>query len=259
VSRDGARSAAEANLLPLPKDALIFATTNWFPFRYLQDVEGMRPDVTILLQGDLARPEFFTPVTVKRFPRVLIPSREEIRGKSYPFFQSLLRKNLGRAPIYWEPMDVLTPNVAVYLRPWRYLWRFDPTGKHASTSPEVETYLSDMRVFLSDQLDSPVSLPPRGAPRFDARLLADRQRRIYHAYLLAQSAEVFKFQDRTTDAVTLTELALQLTPDNPKLSNDLGQLYSRLNQWDQAERMFGQAIRLAPKDATPLVNLAILR
>jgi tetratricopeptide (TPR) repeat protein len=258
ASMDAARSAAEANLLPLPPNALVFATTNWFPFRYLQDVEGMRPDVTILLQGDLAKPEFFTPVTAKRFPRVLIPTREEARGRSYPFFQALVRKNLGRAPIFWEPMDALTPNVAGYLRPWRYLWRFE-RGMRPSTSAELQGYRADLEVFLRAELESPVSLDPGAAPNFDSRLLADRQRRIYHAFLLGQSADVLKFQGRTADAIALTMLALHLTPDNPKLSNELGQLYSGLGQWEPAERMFRQAMLFAPKDATPVVNLAILQ
>ncbi len=259
VARDSARTAAQANLLPLEPDALVFATTNWFAFRYLQDVEGMRPDVTVLLQGDLARPEFFTPVTAKRFPKLVFPRAEEVRGKSYPFFRAMLRKNLGRSPVYWEPMDVLTPHVYGYLRPWRYLWRFDPNGMRASTPEEVRGYLADLQGFLAEELDVRVSLAPPGPPRIGEPELVDRQRRIYHAYLLGQSAEVFRLQERPADAITITLLALHLTPDNPKLSNELGQLYSRLGRWEPAERMFERAIRFAPTDATPLVNLAILQ
>jgi hypothetical protein len=61
---DAARFAVAANLLPLPEDTLVFVTANWFALRYLQDVEGMRPDVTIVLPSDLTRPMHFTPITV---------------------------------------------------------------------------------------------------------------------------------------------------------------------------------------------------
>ena len=259
ASPDAARSSAEENLLFVPEDSFIFATTNWFAFRYLQDVEGMRPDLTVFLHGDLAKPRIFTPVTAQRFPKLRVPTNVAVDGKDYAFFKAVLRENLDRHPIYWEPMDTLTPHVFEYLRPWRYLWRFDERGKRPTTDEEAKRYFTDLKAFLERELDVPVPLGQEAPTRVEPPLIADRPRCIYHAYLLKDSAEVLKLQGRLRDALTLYLAAMRLTPDNPELPNAAGEIYSKLDRWLDADHMFRWAISFARYDPTPLVNLSALQ
>jgi hypothetical protein len=258
-SPDAARSAAEENLLPVPEESFIFATANWFQFRYLQDVEGMRPDLTIFLHGDLAKPGIFTPVTAKRFPKLRMPTNVVTDGKSYPFFRAVLRENLGYHPIFWEPIDTLNPNVFEYLRPWRYLWRFDEHGRRPTTDEEAKQYFTDLKAFLGRELGVPVSLGQKAPTRIEPSLVPDRSRCIYHAYLLKDSAEVLELQGRLRDALTLYLAAMRLTPDNPQLSNAAGEIYSKLGRWSDADHMFRWAISFGRYNATPLVNLSALQ
>lgn len=243
---DAARSVATSNLLPLPPNSVALVTAQWFPMRYLQDVEGMRPDVSILLVSDLTAPQVFTPVTPERFPGVAVPARDR-RGERWDrFFQGLLRENLGRVPVYWEPISELSRNVHPYLRPWRYLWKFDPTGARAISRADVDAYFADLRNYLEAELRSPAVLDDPDAIRF-------------HAYLLSVSAELLKLQGRPQDALILSELAARLTPNSATVANELGRLYSGFGRWKDAERMFIRAAALTPADATALLNVAILQ
>jgi hypothetical protein len=162
---DAARFAVTENLLPLPDDSLAIVLANWFPLRYLQDVEGMRPDVTILLSSDLTRPDHFTPITETRYPKLSVPPGRQDGEDWEAFFQQFLSENLGRMPIYWEPVTELNRNVYAYLRPWRYLWRFDPEGPRRIERAEVEVYFDDLQAFLTLPKRSTITptswVPPR--------------------------------------------------------------------------------------------------
>ncbi len=243
---DGARSAAQANLLPLDDRALVFATANWFPMRYLQDVEGMRPDVTVVLASDITLPRYFTPVTQARFPAIDVPEGGAGEVRWDEFFQVLLARNLGRVPVYWEPLSALNPNVYTYLRPWLYLWRFNPDGPVKLTRGEVEAYFGRLRSFLETELARPGVLSDVDAAR-------------YHGYLLTVSSEVLRLQERPQDALTIAELADRVTSDDSTVTNELGRLYSGLLRRDDAERMFRRAALTNPGDPVPHLNLAILQ
>jgi tetratricopeptide (TPR) repeat protein len=239
------RSAAEANLLPLPPGAIAVVTANWFPMRFLQDVEGMRPDVTILLASDLSKPDHFTPVTRERFPRITVPEGPVAGARWDLRFRDLIAANVGRAPIYWEPLSVLSRNVRPYLRPWRYLWRFEADANAPLTRAESEAYFADLRALLAREFATPGVLEDPDAVR-------------YHTYLLNVCAEALKLRGRPQDALVLLELALRVSPDNPLAANDLGRLYSEMGRPDDARRMFERAAALTPGDATAILNVAIL-
>lgn len=243
---DGARSAPQANLLPLDAGALVFATANWFPMRYLQDVEGMRPDVTLVLTSDITLPRYFTPVTQARFPRLKVPAGGGGERRWDEFFQELLRENLGRMPVYWEPLSALNPNVYRYLRPWLYLWRFEPDGPVKLTRKEVDAYFKRLRAFLEGELGEPGVLEDTDAAR-------------YHGYLLTVSSEVLRLRKRPQDALVMVELADRVTSDDPTVTNELGRLYSGLLRWNDAERSFRRAAARDPADPLPLLNIAILQ
>jgi tetratricopeptide (TPR) repeat protein len=245
-AHDAARSNAEAHLLPLQQDALVFAMVQWFPMRYLQDVEGLRPDLDILLVSDLTVPSYFTPVTEKRFPRLGIPPKEGGDENWESYFASFLRENLPRVPVYWEPIASLNQHVYPYLQPWRYLWRFNPHGPVESTPEMVDAYFSDLRGFLTQEFDTPGVLQDPDAAR-------------YNAFLLTVSSEAMNYRGRPQDSLPLVELAARLEPKDATIVNALGRLFSGFGRWEEAERMFTQAALLSPGEPSAYLNLAVLQ
>ena len=259
ATSDQARSAAEENLLPIKWESVVICTTSWFAMRYLQDVEGMRPDVAIIVHGDFIRPEFFDPISKARFPRLAIPNVRDRILYWDVFFQKFLSENLSRAPIYWEPLHSLKRQVSIYLRPWRYSWRFSSSGPKQPSDREVAAYLVDLQAYLTREFRTPFRISD-GVPSCPARSkLGEPDSLSYHARLIAISAETFEVQGRTRDAIALFELARCFTPRDPKIANDLGQLYGGLGHSQKAEQMFRLSIYLAPQYLTPRVNLAVLQ
>jgi hypothetical protein len=226
------RARPEANS-SRPDRAIAVVTANWFPMRYLQDVEGMRPDVTILLASDLTLPAHFTPVTTERFPRIAVPGGDPRSARWEEFFRRLIAANLGRAPIYWEPLSLLSRSVAPYLRPWRYLWRFDPVPAERLPRASVDAYFAELRGWLEDEFAQPGVIEDPDALR-------------YHTYLLSVSAEALRLEGRPQDAVPLLELATRINPGDPLAANDLGRLYSEIGRQADARRMFERAAALTP-------------
>ena len=257
-AQDEARSAVQWNLLPLDSDAMVFATTNWFGLRFLQDVEGMRPDVTILLYSDFARPDYFNPISNARFPKIAIPKFRDRSSHWGRFLELVIQDNLPRLPIYWEPIDLLDPQAYPYLHPWRYLWRFSMKKPGRLTNEEVQAYMVDLRSFLERELDAPIpaSLNPAARPR--AFILGAPDTVIYHASLIAESGEIFRLNGRLQDAAALLELGRLLTPNNPALVSKLGLVYRSLGRSRDAEGMFRLAMVLAPQELMPRVNLAVV-
>ncbi|MFQ5457126.1 MAG: protein O-mannosyl-transferase family [Myxococcota bacterium] len=256
-ANDSSRYAAEQNYLPLPENALVFVTAHWFPFLYLQNVEGMRPDITILLASDLTRPDNFTPLSEARFPNLRIPEGDQTDENWEAFFQEVLRENLGRMPVYWEPLKALNPNVYAYLHPWRYLWEFDPGAAKPVSREEAEAYLDELRSYLRSAVDMDQSSTEwaEGEAKLGRRIGSLQ----YHSYMLNVSAELLKQRGYPLKAMALVELAAELTPNDPTVANDLARYYSVLKRWDDAERMFRQSARHAPGDPTPLLNLAVMQ
>jgi tetratricopeptide (TPR) repeat protein len=256
---DAARFAVAANLLPLPEDTLVFVTANWFALRYLQDVEGMRPDVTIVLPSDLTRPMHFTPITVARFPKLSVPAGKQDGEDWEEFFQQLLRENLGRMPIYWEPLAKLNQNVYAYLHPWRYLWRFDADGPTSIPPEEVESYVDDLGLYLGRALETTGALAADRPGHGRGAVAEDTETLEYHSYLLGVSADLLKLHGYPRRSVALLELAIRLTPGDATVANDLARYYSGFERWEDAERMFRRAADLATGVTTPLLNLAVMQ
>jgi len=241
---DAARSAAEGNFLPLPEDSVAIVSANWFPMRYLQDAEGMRPDVTILLASDLAMPKHFTTVTHIRFTKLWFPENADKLSWDV-FFEGIIRENLARVPVYWEPLDALNAKVYPYLRPWRYLWRFSDDKSKPVTKAEFEFYFSDLRGYLQREFS-------------ESSILNDPDESSYHDYLLRGSEQILRRQGRPGYAVGLLLLSSRLKPEDPSSVNELGRLYSGFQRWNDAEVMFKKAVNLLPDNQTPLLNLALL-
>jgi len=242
---DAPRSVAENNLLPLPEDAIAFVTVNWFPMRYLQDVEGMRPDVTILLASDLMVPDQFNPVTQQRFPRLRFPPMVPESHRWDDYFRRVLSENVGRAPIYWEPLSFLSGNVGVYLRPWRYLWRFDSKPIERLSPTEAAEYLDELRAFLKSEFTM-------GGVRGDPEAVR------YHAYHLRACAEALEILKRPQEAAVLFELVLRIEGETGLVLNDLGRVYTKVGRTRDAYRMFRRAQTISPGNPVPILNRAML-
>lgn len=96
------------SLLSLPYRATVLAGPAWFHLVALQDIEGLRPDVTVVGLGDIISPQFFRPlrpwhVPLLRFPSIQPPDTGELSDREKAiFFKELLFRNADRSRFYLD-------------------------------------------------------------------------------------------------------------------------------------------------------------
>ncbi len=100
--------AVERELLSLPYRASILASSYVFHLRTLADINGMRPDVSLIGLGDVISPQYFKPLQPEQIPLLIYPSvklpendapeMELVKG----FIVELLGKNSDRTSFYLE-------------------------------------------------------------------------------------------------------------------------------------------------------------
>ena len=119
---------ARSQLLRLPYRASVLAGPSWFHLRGLEDIEGLRPDVTVIGLGDIISPQYFRPlrphhIPLLRYPDIRQPDTGELPDdRKSRFIQQLVRKNSDRSRFF---LDMDEDYIHVFMddvQPWRGLW-----------------------------------------------------------------------------------------------------------------------------------------
>jgi tetratricopeptide (TPR) repeat protein len=112
----------------LPPDALLFSEYAWFPLLYLQQVEHRRPDLTLMLQGEVFFPQYFPLASKQRFPNLHhLTSDKPIKMSTFKYFLHLAHLNEADHPLFWEPVAQHQTAFAEHLIPQGFLFSFHPS------------------------------------------------------------------------------------------------------------------------------------
>ncbi|MCA9774305.1 MAG: hypothetical protein KC466_17940, partial [Myxococcales bacterium] len=95
-------SLARETFLTLPEGALTFAVVQWFQAVYLQEIEGRRLDLPILMTGELKAPQWFRSVTAERFPGLQFPDEPLTSENFSRYMPALIRENIGERRVFLE-------------------------------------------------------------------------------------------------------------------------------------------------------------
>tara|TARA_B100000315_G_scaffold41491_1_gene36396 strand:- start:14232 stop:16451 length:2220 start_codon:yes stop_codon:yes gene_type:complete len=158
------RDHAAEMLLDVDPNTIIFTYGYYSHFRYLKDVEFLRPDVIIVLLSDIIRPDLFDQVNQEKFPMINFPSIESKSENQHEFIQLLIQENINNRPIYWDFKTDLTKYNYQYLVPGsKFLMRM--SGQKIDKIPEellgkyflklrnsMMRELSDKHFFLDQSL-----------------------------------------------------------------------------------------------------------
>lgn len=97
-----------AQLLNLPYRASILAGPSWFQLRGLADLEGLRPDVSIVGLGDVISPQYFRPlqsrhIPLLHFPTVMLPEiGEPLDSLKVQFLKELMFMNADQSQFFLD-------------------------------------------------------------------------------------------------------------------------------------------------------------
>lgn len=217
----------------LDPGAVIIGYHSWFGLNYLQQVEGKRPDVTILSLSSFIVPDLFTAFEESRFKNIVIP-----KVPAAEFASAFLTENVYKRPIYWEPVVDYNKFVNHYLVPESMFFKINPT-EHPLTSELVRTYLSQ----LSDDLAL-------------SEMSEDLEESAFYAQLLSGHGAYFLEKGMYEIALGHFKMAAALVPNQTHFLNLLGITYAYLEDYQKAEETFLQSILVNRENYEPYLNLA---
>jgi tetratricopeptide (TPR) repeat protein len=215
----------------LPSDAILFSDYSWFPLLYLQYVEQRRPDLTVLLQGEVFTPQYYAPLSKKRFPNIrLSSSTEPMVMSTEDYFWLLAKINHADHPLFWDPEPDYDTSIGTYLLPKGLLFAFNPEQKTDITPEVLRTH---RQLWL------------RAIPHILAGIHDDEA-----AQLLASKLNLIGRHLRrrgfAAEAASMYQAGLSIRPEDYNLRNDYGRLLMSEGHFQQALTQFNVAYSTNP-------------
>jgi tetratricopeptide (TPR) repeat protein len=141
----------------LPPGALLFSEYAWFPLLYFQQVEHRRPDLTLMLQGEVFFPQYFPIASKQRFPNLHhLTSDEPVKMSTFKYFLHLTHLNEADHPLFWEPVAQHQTGLADHLIPQGFLFSFHPsTNVNVTADHLVDHWKTTSRIMQQVLRDVP--------------------------------------------------------------------------------------------------------
>jgi len=217
----------------LAPGAVMISYHAWFGLSYLQQVEGKRPDVTILSLSSFIVPDLFTEFEASRFQDIVIPSVSDEN-----FGSAFLTKNVHIRPIYWEPVVDYNKFVNPYLVPEGLLYRINPV-EYELSDESIQRYLSK----LSNHIP------------FD-EISNDLEEISFYAQILSGHGAYFLEKEIYEIALGHFKMAVEMVPNSTHFLNLLGITYAYMRDSQNAEQAFLRSISVNRENYQPYLNLA---
>jgi tetratricopeptide (TPR) repeat protein len=215
----------------LPTNAILFGSYSWFPLTYLQKVEQRRPDLTVFLQGEIIRPDFFSYPSKDRFPNVLFSETGHVfTASTKDYFWLFSKMNHKDHPIFWDPDPFYKISINNHLIPKGLLFSFNPFKETEYTRKTLNRHyelLTDSAMRILQESN-------------DIEALKFIASRIYYIGIH------FKRINLINDAANMYRLGITLNPDDVFIRNAYGEVLASQGKYKQALEQFELGFRSSP-------------
>jgi len=215
----------------LPSDAILFSDYSWFPLLYLQNVERQRPDLTVLLQGDVRTPQYYAPLSKKRFPNIRLSySPEPVMMSTEDYFWLLSKINHADHPLFWDPEPDHNLSLDAHLLPEGLLFAFNPSQ---------ETEITPQVLYKHRQLVTHAT----------TQILAgsdDQEATQMLASKLTFIGRYLKKRGFAAEAAGMYQTGLNIKPEDYYLRNEYGRWLMSRGQFQQALAQFNAGYNSNP-------------
>jgi len=264
------RAVVAEEMLALPYRATLLVGTSWFHVSALANVEGMRPDVSILPLGDLISPQIFKPIRFSdiplikpvpiRFSQFMTPTGEDLLD----FLEHLRRVNADRTRFFIDPDDGRNLRLFYpHLHPYKRLWlRWDPASAVESCDIWQRAIFAAMQTVFSEDnalrdwetsdyfvapyfghVSALIEEPP-GCPRTAIGLIGwwqhwMQRNTVMQGALLNDLGMVFSMMGKDQAARVMFQLGANI--NRPEAMGNLGLWFARKGRVEQARKWLSKA------------------
>jgi len=236
---------ARAEYQKMPQDSMVISTLFWFPFRFFQDIERYREDISIIMASDILAPQYFNPMTPSRFPKIKLPEaiprrikineyfrlwyqRKVLKMKILPpnnimpswfeYMPELINLNILEKQIFYEPHILLIRPIYKNLIPDKFLFKISPGEQEKGLQPHI----------YKRYMDGIAQLMSRDA-RDDSFVMDINGKEYYMTFLLAV-ASYFILHDHNAEGNQLLQLSAKIRPHQGTVEYYLGQTYFSIGE-----------------------------
>jgi tetratricopeptide (TPR) repeat protein len=210
-------------LRQLPSDAILFSDYSWFPLLFLQNVERQRPDLTVLLQGDVLTPQYYAALSHKRFPNIrLASSQQPVMMSTEDYLWFLAKINHADHPLFWDPEPDHAVSLDAYFLPQGLLFAFNPFQETVIT-PQVLGAHRQLAAHATTQILT-------GSDDQDAAQMLVSKLTFIGRYL--------KKRGFAAEAASMYQTGLSIRPEDYYLRNEYGRWLMSRGQFQQALAQF---------------------
>jgi Tfp pilus assembly protein PilF len=221
----------------LPPEAILFCEYAWFPLQYLQQVERQRPDLSVILQGEVFSPTHFSLISTQRYPHVQqVTSNKPITVSTVDYFWLLSELNEKHHSLFWDPDAQYQKDFSEYLLPQGLLFSFHPSQKQTLTPADLRTHWQSLS---------------RATNRILQGELEDST-----TYTLSHKLDIiasyFRRLGELSEASKMYQAALSMRPDDEGINNNYGALLMAQGDLSKALEYFNSAYSRNP--IVPMIN-----
>lgn len=233
--------------LSMESNSIVFSSLNWVPFRYFQDTENLKQDISILLVSDLENPFIFNPINAERFPNINLPPFKPNKSNFKQYTSVLIKLNLLSKHIYTGFNKPLNNLANIELLPYKMFLAEVVFRETGDKNRIIDNYLNKLKTILEEILIGKDYV-------FDQ----DMGSRTYFSTYLLYISDYLMLQNRFKDAEFFLKIAANINRyANKRMIEMLGACYVNLNQFKDAEEMFEKLIANHPDNPWYFYSLGI--
>jgi len=225
--------------------SVAITTLLWFPFRYFQDIERRREDISIVMASDILAPKYFNPISSNRFPKLKLPQLDPLSTKWYDYMPEFINLNIAEKAVYYEPGFNLLRPIYKNLNPNLFLYQVSPGEKREKISPQIlEEFLGNIRSLMAQEF-------------FNESFQNDFNSREYYMTFLLFGAQYLILHGHHREPQVLLKLAEDIHPNQGMIQFYLAQTELALGEVHQGRERLQRLLQREPSFHGP--NLILIK
>jgi tetratricopeptide (TPR) repeat protein len=191
----------------IPLDSILFSEYLWFPLLYMQQIEHRRPDLTLILQGEVFFPEYFEAISKERFPNIKhIDAINHNNKTGYEYFWKLAKANSVNQSLFLEPDSQFKQLFTDYITPNNLLFSFHPDTKNKITKNEIE----NTHIYLDNLL------------KYDMKFIKNTEGKSYLTSKINYIANFWSELQNEEQVLKAYDNAVKAWPQGEMINNNYG-------------------------------------
>lgn len=233
----------------LRPNSILFSHPHWFLNRYMQDVENLRPDLTIIHIRDMSNPDFFNPVTQNRYPMLEFPAIASTKDNFIKFWPLFVKENAGKKKMYTDFSHLITGVDGIYLVPYKkFLMQIVNQEEEKKFDQIADEYYQNLQISMNEDMSQDI-------------FFLDQKEGVktYYKIFLINFANHLRLKGKYAKALAFITLAESLSAEKIiSLIQMKGICLAELGRYNESVSIFNNLLKEYPDDKFILTNLGNL-